>query len=149
MNRKYQYDNRWSNFIFWAVIVALMELIFTFSLLNMDISENIQLAILVLSLNFASMIFTGCLMMAYIHYKSPHYEIIVDKDMIIIPKNSIIPDSYFIHYSDIIYINQIGIKKSMSYQIIFSGGTVEIKKELLKNPHDIDEIVYYLKEAAL
>ena len=92
------------------------------------------------------MFVTAFLALSYIHYKSPHYDIILDKDMIIIPKYTLIPDSYYIKYSDIIFYGEFNENDATFCKIVYNGGSVIIKKNYLRSPEQLNEIVYYLKE---
>jgi hypothetical protein len=149
MPKKFRYLNKWSNFVFAATICAFIEVILCIILFNIGLSEDMRLITVFLSLNISTMLITGLVLLAYIHYKSPHYFVILEDDMIIVPKYGLIPDSYFIYFTEIIFFGEQLDGQSKFYKLVYNGGSVEIKKDHLKNPSDIDEIVYYLKEVAL
>jgi hypothetical protein len=93
------------------------------------------------------MLFVAFALLAYIHRKSPHYQIRIDEDMLIIPKKSIIPDSFFIHYDDILFEGLFD--KNKKYKIVFNGGSVTICKGDLYSDTDWDKIVYSIKSTIL
>lgn len=149
MLRKFACINRWSHFFLLSIIAVLIEVIICITLYNISLDENIELILVMLTLNIASMIFIALNMMAYIHYKSPHYDIMIDSEMIIVPKYEWIPDSHCIPFHDILYASEVLRDNRELYQIIYNGMSVIIDKKILKNPSDFSELKYYIKEEIL
>lgn len=89
------------------------------------------------------MLSVALLMLAYIHYKSPHYQVILDDDMLIVPRNSFIPDSRFIHYDQILFEGLFA--DGEKYKIVYNEGSVTLEKRYLNSIEEWDKIIFSVK----
>lgn len=141
----FQYRTYLTRFLTYFLILTAFTAAFLAIVYESSLPDEIRQLVIFFGLNIYSMLTMALLMLAYIHWKSPHNQIILDEDMIIIPRISIIPDSLFIRYEDIIYESHYDERRSECYKIVFSGGSATVYRRFLKNDSDWNEIIYSLK----
>lgn len=142
-SQKFAYRNTWYRFLGYLAPLWLGALGVGTSLLQLELAENIRGMLLFFALNTASMLTVALCMLAYIHKKSPHYFVMIEDDMLIVPRGGFIPDSRFIHYNDIIYEGVFAAGEK--YKVVFNGGSVTLQKRYLNSPSDWDKIVFSVK----
>lgn len=87
------------------------------------------------------------LLLAYIHYKSPHYRINLFEDSITVPKKSIIPDSHIIYFSDVIFEGIEFHQGEEKYKLVFAANSVALSKRFFRSDADWNELLFRMKEA--
>lgn len=143
---KWSYNNRWVNYLNYAMIILITLLCFILVLGESSISQTAKLYLYFFGINVFSMVITALFVLSYIHYKSPNNYIILDEDCIIFPKSTVLPDSIYIPYEQIIYDDHYNDKGREKYQLVYNGGSVLLDKQQMKDQDKWSDLIYNLKE---
>jgi hypothetical protein len=143
---EFAYNNRWLSFVNAALITVVVTLALFFFINEFLKSSQLHVLAIFFVANVASMLLTGMLLLAYIHYKSPYNNIKFDHDSIFVPNNKILPDAHCIYCDQIIYHHVIEEEFDQYLKIVYNGGSLIIYRSHLKNPEDWNELIYNFKE---
>ena len=145
-NQQFEIKNLWLDFLNYAIITLIIFSAFIFSIYTLNLFENHQSLVIIISLNAATLLITAFSIISFVHYKSTSTSIIIDQNSITIPIGLFFPEKQTILFDHIIFENRYSSKGDEIYSIVYNGGSIEMRKSSLKFQTDWKKLVYELKE---
>lgn len=145
-NSQFEYKNRYLEFLMYGCVIALTTGAFNYGIYTLNLFEEYQWVLMVLTLNVCSVVSTSLFVLAFVHYKSKAHFVKIDHNSISIPTQTLLPDTITILFDDIIFENRYTNGSEEVYAVVFNGGSVKLKKSNLKYASDWKKLVYELKE---
>ena len=145
-NQQFEIKNLWLDFLNYAIVTLIIFSAFIFSIYTLNLFENQQSLVVVISLNAATLLITAFSIISFIHYKSTSTSIRIDQNSITIPIGLFFPEKQTIQFDNIIFEYRYSSKNDEIYSIVYNGGSIEMKKSSLKFQNDWKKLVYELKE---